>query len=148
MRILFLDTCISPQFFTLQINDTKKRKGIIRLIFWRIPTNTNPKLSHFHGSRIIQFQSDNTVARPQAVFPKISVWSWLNSKCSLHACFRGLKISASIFVSGSMACVLACLKLLQTLQANHKFSSSLVPSFDLGKMCSISKGIGIRCCGD
>jgi hypothetical protein len=33
----------------------------------------------------------NTVARPQAVLPIISVWLSLNSKCSLQACCRGLK---------------------------------------------------------
>ena len=78
----------------------------------------------------------STVARPQAVLPIIRVPSSLHAKCCDHFWRRGLNNDIRRPVSKSRACVWVPLNSLQLRHDSQRFSSSDVPPYTSGVMCS------------
>lgn len=81
--------------------------------------------------------SATTVARPQAVKPAISVPSSLQTKCSVHRCWRGLYSAVISPDSGSSPSTRSDLKPLQATHARQRFSSVEAPPLACGIMWSI-----------
>jgi hypothetical protein len=78
-----------------------------------------------------------TVARPVGVIPIISALSSLQQKCSAQESWRGLNNITLRLLTGSMACVLAALKVLHHAHDKHRLSDVDAPPCASGMMCSM-----------
>lgn len=96
---------------------------------------------------VLLIRSATTVARPQAVRPRIRVPSRLHLKCRGHLCRRGLNNPICFAARGSSARVCVPLKPLHIRQERQRFSSVSVPPAFLGLMWSISSLPKTYLCG-